>query len=250
MSADDREAVEVAVAERIVEAVDEVHAAGRARVGLVGHVGVGEVAARAVVGAPACAEAVLGVAGRREDHVVRVGVDAAEMGCQRGGFVGDLGLGRGGRNGAVVGPGAGELVVRVRRVDSRRPALRCAVGDPLAVLGRRVGPRAATDAAEEVLNVGLGLGAGVAPGAEPARPLLAPVDDVDLRAWLDRAAVVEEVARVVRPLGVRQLDLHEGGSGLVSAGCRAGGEEQNNGGEQRKKQLGRPAHVGFLPLRG
>src|SRR5207244_9017445 len=67
VSADDREAVDVVVAERIVEAVDEVHAAGRARVGLVGHVGVGEVAARAVVGAPACAEAVLGVAGRRED---------------------------------------------------------------------------------------------------------------------------------------------------------------------------------------
>src|SRR5262245_50644278 len=137
MAGNDRETVEIAVAKRAVARVDEVHTAGQPGVRLVGDVGVGEAATRAVVGAPAGAEAALRVAGRSEDHVIGVRVDAAEVGGEGRGLGLYLILRRARGHGRAVDPGARKLVAGVGRVGAVCTALRGAVGHALAVLGRR-----------------------------------------------------------------------------------------------------------------
>src|SRR5207253_405828 len=229
VAADDREAVEVTVV------VDEVHAAGRSGVGLVRHVGVGEVAARAVVGAPLGAEAALRVAGRREDHIVGVWLHAVEVAGEASSLGRDLALGGACRNRAGVDPGvAGELVGGVGGMRAAGAALDGAGGDARAVLLGRVCPHAAPDAVEESLHVVLGVSAGVTVGAEPSRPLGTPVDDVDRGVLLDRAAVVEEVRGAVRLVAVGGLHLHERGAGLVRVRGATGGQDDGYDGQQRQ----------------
>src|SRR5437879_9128521 len=121
-------------------------------------------------------------------------------------------------------------------------ALRGSAGHSLAILRRRPGPRAAADAAEEVLHVGLGLAAGVAAGGEARRPLRTPVDDIDLRALLDRAAVIEEVRPAVLVAGVGGFDLHQCRAGLVRRGGAGGGQDDSEDGKQRQAKTNRSAH--------
>src|SRR5205807_5688230 len=123
-------------------------------------------------------------------------------------------------------------------------ALRGSTGHSLAVLRRRPGPRAAADATEEVLHVSLGLPAGVATGGEARRPLRTPVDDVDLRALLDRAAVIEEVRPAVLVAAVGGFDFHERSAGLVRRGGAGGGQDDGEDGKQRQAQTDRSAHFG------
>src|SRR5207302_5185742 len=133
-----------------------------------------------------------------------------------------------------------ELAGRVGRVGAAGAALHGAGGNALAVLGRRVGPRATADAREEVADIRLGRAA--------ARPLRAPPDDVDRRRLLDRTAVIEEVAALVRMVGrVSALHLQICRARLVGRRGSTHADQQHEHGEQRQTDLDRSTHEPFLP---
>src|SRR5579859_673594 len=154
VAADDGDAV------RRAGAVDEPGAAARARVGDVGHVGVGDVAVAraggAMPGAILRLEALRVVAGRGVDHIldlrIRARAGVAEVARRPDRLAGELRLaGSGRRRARIVVPDPGQHAAGVRRVRAARAAEESARGHALAVLGDRVVPGAAAHVTEEIL---------------------------------------------------------------------------------------------------